>query len=177
MKRQHAQIHPFLHSAALLEKQLESLLGSSGIRHRQALVLDALYRVGPSSQQHLVKHFGVSPGTMSSMISRLEALGYVQRETSPTDRRTDVITITPDGLATLLGVAEVWEEGRKIIEDILGSREGTRFLALADQLSRALGGSPPKVDPSVKQIEPKALRETRSGSHRTNARLKNGPDS
>ncbi|MEP4195678.1 MAG: MarR family winged helix-turn-helix transcriptional regulator [Aliishimia sp.] len=148
MKRQHAQIHPFLHSAAILEKQLESLLGSSRIRHRQALVLDALRQIGPSSQQYLAKHFSVSPGTMSSMISRLEALGYVQRQTSPTDRRTDVITITPDGLATLLGVADVWEEGDKIIENILGSEDGKRFFALADQLSRALGGGPPKVEAS-----------------------------
>ncbi len=148
MKRQHAQIHPFLHSAAILEKQLESLLGSSGIRHRQALVLDALQQIGPSSQQHLAKHFSVSPGTMSSMISRLETLGYVQRETSPTDRRTDVINITPEGLATLQGVADVWEEGDKIIENILGSEEGKRFFALTEQLSRVLGGGPPKMETS-----------------------------
>ncbi|WP_299640409.1 MarR family winged helix-turn-helix transcriptional regulator [uncultured Ruegeria sp.] len=146
MKRQHARIHPFLHSAAILEKKLESLLGSSGIRHRQALVLDALQKIGPSSQQHLVKHFSVSPGTMSSMISRLEALGYVQRETSPTDRRADVIKITPSGQSVLLGVAEVWEEGDKLIENILGSEDSKRLFALAEQLSRALGGGPPTIE-------------------------------
>ena len=143
MKRQHAQIHPFLHSAAILEKRLESLLGSSRVRHRQALVLDVLQKIGPSSQQHLAKHFGVSAGTMSSMISRLEVLGYVQRESSPTDRRTDVINVTPEGLTTLRGVADVWEEGDKIIENLLGSEDSKHFLALADQLSRALGGGPP----------------------------------
>ena len=111
MKRQHVQIHPFLHSAAILEKKLEHLLGSSKIRHRQALILDALLKIGSSSQQHLAKHFSVSAGTMSSMISRLETLGYVQRETSPTDRRTDVISITAEGKTAMAGVTSIWNEG------------------------------------------------------------------
>lgn len=148
MKSQHAHIHTFLHSAAILEKQLESLLALSGIRHRQALVLDALRKIGPSSQQHLIKHFSVSPGTMSSMISRLETLGYVKRETNPTDRRTDVVNITQDGLTAIAGVAYVWQEGDKIIENILGPEESKRFFALTDKLSKALGGGPPKMETS-----------------------------
>ena len=146
MKHRSAQIHPFLHSAAALEKQLESLLVSSPIRHRQALVLDALQQVGPSSQQHLAKHFNVSAGTMSSMISRLEKLGYVRRETNPTDRRADVINITDDGLKALVVVADVWQEGDKIVEKILGPEDSKRLLTLTKQLSRALGGGPPKTE-------------------------------
>ena len=146
MKRQHAKIHPVLHSAAILEKQLENVLGSSNVRHRQALVLDALRHIGSSSQQYLAKHFSVSPGTMSSMISRLEALGYVQRETDPTDRRTDVISITSDGSAVLAGVSEVWLAGDKVVEDILGPEEGKLFFALASKLSKGLGGGPLKAE-------------------------------
>jgi len=148
MKRKHAHIHPFLHSAAILEKRLESLLASSGIRHRQALVLDALRKIGPSSQQHLIKHFSVSPGTMSSMISRLEMLGYVKRETSPTDRRTDVVNITPEGITAIAGVADIWQEGDTIVENTLGPEDSKRFFALADKLSRALGGGPPEMETS-----------------------------
>ena len=148
MKREHAHIHSFLHSAAILEKRLESLLGTSRIRHRQALVLDALRQIGPSSQKHLAKQFSVSPGTMSSMISRLETLGYVQRETSPKDRRTDVISILPDGLTALADVAGVWREGDKTVEDILGPEESRRFFALAEHVSKALGGGPPKTETS-----------------------------
>ncbi|MFN3252775.1 MarR family winged helix-turn-helix transcriptional regulator [Roseibium album] len=127
---------------------MENLLGSSKIRHRQALVLDALLQIGPSSQQHLAKQFSVSPGTMSSMISRLETLGYVQRETNPTDRRADVVNITAEGLTALAGVADIWREGDKIIENILGPEESKRFFALSDKLCRALGGGPPKTEKS-----------------------------
>ncbi|MEP2943096.1 MAG: MarR family winged helix-turn-helix transcriptional regulator [Hyphomicrobiales bacterium] len=146
MKRQHAHIHSLLHSVAILEKRLESLLVPSGIRHRQALVLDALQQIGPSSQHHLAKHFSVSPGTMSSMISRLETLGYIKRETSPTDRRADVISITPDGVTAIADVADVWLEGDKMIANILGPQKGKQFFTLADELSKALGGGPPKTE-------------------------------
>lgn len=148
MTQQHAHIHPFLHSATLIEKRLENMLRPSRIRDRQALVLDALQKGGPSSQQRLAKHFCVSPGTMSSMISRLETLGFVQRETNPTDRRADadVVNITSSGIEALADVADVWQEGNRTIEGILGSEDSKRFFALADQLSRALGGGPPKVE-------------------------------
>ncbi|MEP3266051.1 MAG: MarR family winged helix-turn-helix transcriptional regulator [Hyphomicrobiales bacterium] len=146
MKRQHAHIHSLLHSVAILEKRLESLLVPSGIRHRQALVLDALRQIGPSSQQHLAKHFSVSPGTMSSMISRLETLAYIKRETSPTDRRTDVISITSDGVTAIADVADVWQEGDKIVANLLGAQKSKQLFTLADELSKALGGGPPKTE-------------------------------
>lgn len=80
------------------------------------------------------------------MISRLEALGYVQRETDPTDRRTDVISITSDGSAALAGVSDVWLAGDKVVEDILGPEESKLFFTLASKLSKGLGGGPLKAE-------------------------------
>ena len=50
------------------------------------------------------------------MVSRLETLGYIKRETSPTDRRTDVVNITPDGITVIAGVADILQEGIMIVE-------------------------------------------------------------
>ncbi len=86
------------------------------------------------------------------MVSRLETLGYVDRETNPTDRRTDVVNVTSDGLRALEGVADVWREGDKLVESILGPEESKRFLASADKLSRALGGGPPKLESTDQEI-------------------------
>ncbi|MEO1679503.1 MAG: MarR family winged helix-turn-helix transcriptional regulator [Pseudomonadota bacterium] len=146
MKRKYARIHPFLHSATLLEKRLEQLFGPTGVRHRQALVLDALQEIGPSSQQHLAKHFNVSAGTMSSMISRLETLGYVSRETCPADRRTDVVDLTSSGRAAVEGVNDVWRQGDELVEKALGPDDAKLFHALTRRLSGALGGGPPKKE-------------------------------
>ena len=144
MKHQRAKLHPFLHAASNLEKHLEVLFVASKIRHRQALVLDALRVVGETSQQNLAKHFGVSPGTMSSMISRLETLGYVKSGSDQTDRRVDIISNTADGLAALEKVEGRWSDGDALVEEILGSSDAEQFFALADRLSKGLGGGRPK---------------------------------
>ena len=143
MKRQHAQLHPFLHAASNLEKHLEVLFADSNIRHRQALVLDALRAIGASSQRYLADHFSVSAGTMSSMISRLEALGYVHRGSDPSDRRIEVITNTAAGLAALERVEKFWSDGDDRVANILGPQDADKFFALADKLSKGLGGGPP----------------------------------
>ena len=82
------------------------------------------------------------------MISRLETLGYVHRETNPKDRRTDVVSITPEGLTTMAGVEGIWQAGARKIEGILGPEESKCFVASADKLSRTLGGGPPKTERS-----------------------------
>lgn len=142
-----AKLHPVLHSAALLEKRIEALLSTSGIRHRQALILDALKLLGPTSQTHLAKQFGVSAGSMSSMIVRLVNSGYVTQITNPEDRRRDIVDITPSGDAALQDVYEVWRQGDKLIEVALGPEKCELFVSLASELRDALGGGPPTKEP------------------------------
>ena len=132
-----------LHSAHILEKRVEALLASSDIRHRQALVLDALQQLGPTSQKHLAKQLGLSAGSMSSMIVRLVALGYVTQATNPDDQRRDIVDITSNGRTVLRGVEKVWREGDKMIESALGPDKSEQFIKLARELSKALGGGPP----------------------------------
>lgn len=148
MTHEHAKLHPVLHSAHILEKRVEALLSSSDIRHRQALVLDALQQIGPTSQQHLAKQFGVSAGSMSSMIVRLLALGHITQVTNPKDRRRDIVDITSSGQSALRGVHEVWREGDRMIEAALGREKSEQFINLARELSKALGGGPPAKEQS-----------------------------
>jgi len=149
MARKHTNLHPVLHSAHVLEKRVEALLASSDIRHRQALVLDALQRLGPTSQKHLAKQFDVSAGSISSMIVRLVALGYVKQATNPEDRRRDIVEITSSGSSVLRGVHKVWREGDKMIESALGRDKSEQFVKLARELSKALGGGPPAKEQKV----------------------------
>lgn len=80
------------------------------------------------------------------MISRLEALGYVNRETNPTDRRMEVVNLTSAGRTAVGSVNEVWRQGDEIIEEALGPEDAKRLFALARKLSSALGGGPPKKE-------------------------------
>ena len=151
MNRQRTRLHPFLHAASNLEKHLEVLFTCSSIRHRQALVLNALRAIGASSQRYLAEHFGVSAGTMSSMISRLEALGYVQRSSAPSDRRIEIISNTAVGLAALESAEKYWSDGDDMIGSILGPEDSEKFFALVDKLSKGLGGGPPKPEKATRK--------------------------
>ena len=52
-------------------------------------------------QTHLVKVLGVTRSTVSRMLGSLEELGFVRRETDPSDRRRKIVWLTDDGLARL----------------------------------------------------------------------------
>ena len=143
MNMKPSKLHPFLHSAALLEKRVEKMLGSFGVRHRQAVILDALQRNGPASQRHLAKEINVSPGSMSSMTERLVTLGFIVQNSNPDDRRSDILEITPEGLAVLSDVQGVWRDGDKMIEAALGSKDAKQFFAMSEKLRNALGGRAP----------------------------------
>jgi len=146
MIRTTADLHPILHSATLLEKRVETLLKPTGIRHRQALILDALWRIGPTSQRHLATQFDVSAGSMSSMTERLVALGFITQSTNPENRRSDILQLTPSGRAVLEKVWTIWQEANAVIIAALGDKGSETITYLASDLRDALGGSEPKKE-------------------------------
>ncbi len=66
-------------------------------RH-QASVLDHLDEVEPTTLMDLARHMGVTPGTMSIAIDRLERRGYVVRLRDTTDRRRVHVRLTAAGV-------------------------------------------------------------------------------
>src|SRR5262245_5861736 len=64
----------------------------------------ALYLVGATehvSLSELAARLGVSASTASEAVDRLVDAGQLARADDPTDRRQVVLTLTPDGAATL----------------------------------------------------------------------------
>jgi DNA-binding MarR family transcriptional regulator len=66
-------------------------------RH-QASILDHLDELAPTSVLELARHMGVTPGTMSLAIDRLERKGYVVRLRDSTDRRRVHVRLTGAGV-------------------------------------------------------------------------------
>ena len=80
-------------------------------RH-QASVLDHLDEIEPTTLMELSRHMGVTPGTMSVSIDRLERKGYVVRLRDAADRRKVHVRLTTAGLrvreaSSVLDVARV----------------------------------------------------------------------
>ncbi|GAB3975068.1 MarR family transcriptional regulator [Actinoallomurus acanthiterrae] len=60
--------------------------------------LHALNRGGPTTAAVLAERVGLTPGSVSRMIDRLDAAGCVRRSPDPRDRRKVLIEPTPEGL-------------------------------------------------------------------------------
>jgi len=64
-------------------------------------ILEALLHKGPQSVRDLGRRVELTSGSMTTAIDRLETRGLVTRADHPTDRRTWVIHLTPDGTALI----------------------------------------------------------------------------
>jgi MarR family transcriptional regulator for hemolysin len=80
----------------------------------------ALYWLGHAgdgvSQATLADMAGVEPPTLVRVIDQLEAQGLVERRTSPTDRRVNLLHLTP---AAIPVVAEIEAEAERLRVELL----------------------------------------------------------
>jgi len=80
---------------ALYRPVLEPL----GLTHPQYLVMLALWERSPRSVRDLGDELQLDPATLSPLLKRLEALGYISRRRSTDDERMLEITTTDAGAA------------------------------------------------------------------------------
>lgn len=91
-----------LSAANVLERAANEALAPHGITFRQVQVLGCLAHVGEISQAELAERIQVEPSTIVRILDRMERDGWVERISSPNDRRVKHIRITSN-------VAPVWK--------------------------------------------------------------------
>jgi MarR family transcriptional regulator, organic hydroperoxide resistance regulator len=111
-------------------------------RH-QANILDHLDEIDPTSMNELARHMGVTAGTMSMSIDRLERQGYVIRVRDTADRRRVHLRLTSAGVR-VRGATSVLDRAR--VEALLSrltdderalAVRGLALLAEAAQLEKS----------------------------------------
>jgi MarR family transcriptional regulator, organic hydroperoxide resistance regulator len=75
------------------------LLEPLGLTHPQYLVMLALWQHVPLSVRELSRLLQLDPGTLSPLLKRLEAIGYLRRERDRADERSLAVTLTATGQA------------------------------------------------------------------------------
>jgi MarR family transcriptional regulator, organic hydroperoxide resistance regulator len=78
---------------ALYRPVLEPL----GLTHPQYLAMLALWERDCRSLRDLAETLALDPGTLSPLVTRLEAAGLVRRKRVRTDERVLAVTLTPQG--------------------------------------------------------------------------------
>jgi DNA-binding MarR family transcriptional regulator len=75
------------------------LLEPMGLTHPQYLVMLALWEREPLRVSELSGLLQLDPGTLSPLLKRLEAAGYVVRARNPHDERSLAVSLTAEGRA------------------------------------------------------------------------------
>ena len=73
------------------------LLEPLHLTHPQYLVMLALWQHAPLSVTEVADRLQLDPATLSPLLKRLEATGYVVRRRDPHDERALQLTLTPEG--------------------------------------------------------------------------------
>ena len=90
------------HASWRLRRASVKELAPLGLTFAQSRVLRILARRDePMRMGDLAARFEVAPRSTTSMIDSLEALGLVERQADPTDRRSVLVGLTPEGLALM----------------------------------------------------------------------------
>jgi MarR family transcriptional regulator, organic hydroperoxide resistance regulator len=75
------------------------LLEPMGLTHPQYLVMLALWGEAPMSVKAIAEAIQLDSPTLSPLLKRLEAAGYITRRRDPRDERTLLIDLTAEGRA------------------------------------------------------------------------------
>lgn len=72
----------------------QNVAASLGLYNNDFITLDILREAGPITAGELSKKTGLTTGSITALVDRLEKNGYVHRKNDPTDRRR--VIIVPD---------------------------------------------------------------------------------
>jgi DNA-binding MarR family transcriptional regulator len=102
------------------------LRAEHGVSLGQFEFLEVIDRVPGCRVLDIVGEIAITVGAVSKAVDRLEALGWCERRAHPDDRRSSVLTLTPEG-------ARVLAEARPTVERELQALTGT---VPSDELAR-----------------------------------------
>lgn len=99
-----------------LDSRTLAIASKYGLSFSQFMVLEALYSKGTLSISEVRDAILSSVGTISLVITNLEKMGYIKRESSPNDKRICLISLTDPGREI---IAKIVPENEKMINDYM----------------------------------------------------------
>jgi MarR family transcriptional regulator, organic hydroperoxide resistance regulator len=146
LMRPKPRLHLFLHIAKLLEQKVRIELAASGVSHEQARYLDILAQVGPMSVSALAQRMHTSQPAVTTMMTRLLALGMVKRETDRYDARALRITLTARGRSAADAANRAWLRVEAEIARALPKAHERSLRAALLLVRDHFGGRSPSLD-------------------------------
>jgi DNA-binding MarR family transcriptional regulator len=116
--------------------QLNHRVGARAkLRDVDLACLDVLSQSGPLSPGALAQQLQVHPATMTGVLDRLEADGWIARDRDPDDRRAVVIRIQPAPLRQMMGL---YGGMNGAVDQIAASYDAAQLATITEFLERLI---------------------------------------
>jgi DNA-binding MarR family transcriptional regulator len=120
-------------------------LGRIGLHPGQESLLKALDEHDGQTMSHLAAALSVQPPTVTKMVTRLSAQGFVRRQSSDSDGRLARVFLTEEGRSRIAEIDRAWKRLEKEALGGIDDKDRKRLRKLLKQIERnlaAAGGLP-----------------------------------
>ncbi|GAB7024080.1 MarR family winged helix-turn-helix transcriptional regulator [Salidesulfovibrio brasiliensis] len=98
MSQDHALSHLIVEFYERLSSWEHAVVRDKGLTLPQMHTLEILGANGPMRMKELAQRMGVTTGTLTVMVDRLNRNGHVERRRHESDRRSIIVALTPSGM-------------------------------------------------------------------------------
>jgi MarR family 2-MHQ and catechol resistance regulon transcriptional repressor len=124
---------------AVQGRLLPTLQKDFGLTESQFAIMEAVYHLGPLPQGELCRKILRSGSNVTTVVDNLERDGLVRRERDASDRRIQIVHLTPRGRELLDRALPVHVQRVRAIMDVLEPGELRELGRLCRKLGRAAG--------------------------------------
>ena len=118
------------------------ILNAHGLTEQQWRILRVLLDAGPLEPREIVERCRISSPSLAGVLSRMDRLGWVQRERWPDDARRIRVSLSDSGRALSQRIAPMIEKTYGDIEDVIGADLMAGFYAKLDEMIDLLAMMP-----------------------------------
>lgn len=109
----------------------------TGLRSYHYRLLAGLEEWGPASQAELGRSTSLDRSDVVSILRDLERLGLIRRTVDSTNRRRNIVTITPEGQDQLRALDHVIDEVQERVLEPLSANQRRQLMNLLQKLAEA----------------------------------------
>ncbi|MFE1600241.1 MarR family winged helix-turn-helix transcriptional regulator [Methylobacterium sp. ID0610] len=125
-------------AARMHRARIGDRLAALGLFAGQEQVVQVLATAGAMTMGDLAATLRVRPPTASKTVTRLAALGFVERRTEAADGRIVRVRLTEAGLAKAAAIDRIWDEVEAEMLDGFDNKEKRRLRKLLRRATRSL---------------------------------------
>jgi DNA-binding MarR family transcriptional regulator len=120
----------------------------AGLTPGQFTALRTLIERGDVSQRELTEVMSSDPNTIASLLSRMDKLGWIKRETHERDRRANRLHVTASGRRKFASARPAAVDLQTRILEVLPEREREKFLESLEKIAAACQSAVPDAGQS-----------------------------